>query len=188
MKFIASLIVMLFATGAMAHDSGWGAEPGWDELQMDQDITINWPAHQGVPINNLCVDGASFRTLKPVSYCTRTIVKERRACTDGEATHCRVLGKNDEPSRWERLEEDYVCSEYTTRQNYILSREYRASECVKWHEPISWETDHAYCERFRDVTKVAPLTWEVEYHNAREFIGEAGMMPKYKMYTIPRCQ
>jgi len=218
MKFILSVVVMMFASGAMANNSSqgkgdydrgqrgdygkdrgqrggedgrgwsWGYERGWDELQRDPDITIHWPSHQGVPINNLCHEGLNFRSLRPMEYCARTVVTERRACIDSEGTYCRVLRKGEEPGPLERLEEDYACAEFGVRQTYMISRTYQETECVKWHVPTNYETDNRQCLEFRNVTKQAPLTYEVQYFNTRDFVSEGAPAANYKKYTIPSCR
>ncbi len=176
--------IMLFASTAMGD---WGSEPTWKELQNDKNIEILWPYWRDIRVNDLCVEGNVFRTVRPVRYCAEQVVVKREACTQGEGEFCRVLRKGERAYPSETVRETYGCGDYNmTTRNFRISRTYSTLECVKW-SPSRGEAGQE-CLEERTVTRQAPTTHMVPYFDKRQANGEHSNDWMYKKYTIGSCR
>jgi len=125
----------------------------------------HWPKVSGVPVNELCDAGSSFKTTKP-----------QKSCAVSEVVEASTTGDNYEPA-------SYNCKSYVYSMATI-SKAHTAVECAKW-SPTT-EADIGMCLKWVEVRAIHATTYEVPVY---QDLGEAGYMPvgSFK-YTIPACR
>ncbi len=132
--------------------------------------TINFP--QAIAVSELCTDGETIKTKKPVTVCTEYKVSGWQICRMGEAEICRTaeLGKSARGSEY--VKEEFACAQTETR---VLSvkRTYFVEECSRWSYPAGEGSGPATCTGTTEVvTKVIPLAYKVDIVETAGEVGE----------------
>lgn len=164
MKLIATAILLLVAHFAFAH--------GEEE--------INWPAINGLSINNACATDETFKSLRPVRYCTETRTVRYAVSNQGELGLVRrPLGQRESPRYGEWLEEATKCVAYG-KKDMEVSRYYTHGECA--YNPNYGEV-YEPCTRYITKREKAGLTYSVE---KIVHYGEADQQTFFK-FRVPLC-
>lgn len=148
-------------------------------------IRYEWVAINGLMVNNACVAGDEFRSLKDVKTCTETEVVSRQACRyGGEVEVCRHLRSGESARSDETVREQTRCAAYESAPK-VVSRTYQEVVCVNYEKPS--EESPGRCLETALVSKYAPTTFHIAMY--QDYRGEAGeVYIGTKKFTVPNCQ
>ncbi len=166
MKLLTSLLLTVMAQVALAAE-----------------VTYQWPAVNGLPINNACATEKTFKSVKPITYCSETGVVARYACVYGEAEYCRKLKAGEQPAGNETLREEYGCISQVT-QHVEVSRIVKTTECTKWkNNGEAWD---GQCTEWSTKESFVGLTFSVQRY--KDYGGEVGQVfDGTENYTVAMC-
>lgn len=166
-SFLTSTALTLFASLAFA---GHG------------DVQINWPAVNGLAINNACATDDTFVSLNGVSTCTATKTVRYAVSNQGEVGYMkRQLAAGEQPNSGEWLETEEVCSAYGT-VGLTVSRYVTTSECAYY--PRGGEAYEPACTQYVTKTSKVGRTFSVEQITS---YGEADQQTFFN-FTVPLCE
>lgn len=149
------------------------------------DVRYEWPAVNGIMVNNACATDDVFRTLKPVTVCTKTEVVKRTACRyHGETELCRDLATGEQEKYDEVVHEQTRCAAYKIT-DLEVTRTVHTKRCAEYG-PVT-EASSGECLRMEDYTFKAGRVYHVAKYEMRG--GEAGdVYVGSERFVIPACQ
>lgn len=149
------------------------------------DVRYEWPAVNGIMVNNACATEDTFRTLKPVTVCTDTEVVKRTACRyHGQTEQCRELAIGEQEKFDEFVREETRCAAYKVT-DLEVSRTVKAQRCAEF-APVT-EASSGECLRMEEHVYKAPRTYHISKYELRG--GEAGdVYIGSEHFVIPLCQ
>lgn len=171
-RFISMLLAMVGFTLLAIH-----------EASAANEIRYEWPAVNGLRINNACATADSLRSVTPVTVCTEMGVVARQACVStvvGE--NCRTLVGNEVPHRGESVREDRRCVARAPRPVEV-SRSVTLARCAEYSNVADTNTNN--CLRFEKQTVALDRAFMVSKYEIRPegdvYIGD-------ERYVIPWCR
>ena len=165
MKIIATVILLLAGHLSFAYG----------------DEQINWPAINGLSVNNACATDETFKSLRPVRVCTESKTVRYAVSNQGELGLVRrLLGHRESPRYGEWLEQSSKCVAYG-KQDMEVSRYYTYGECA--YNPHYGEV-YEPCNRYTTKRVKAGLTYSVE---KIVHYGEADQQTFFK-FRVPLCK
>ncbi len=153
------------------------------QMASASNIRYEWPLVNGLAVNNACFTASTFRSIKPIEYCSDLRVVSRQACRmGGEAEICRYIKENGKLYPGEYLVEQKSCYQ-TSGRDVEVSRMVTASKCVKW-TPTT-EMDIGQCLKtetttYKVGTQFKVAMWENGPQGPKNYLGEMD-------FTVPAC-
>lgn len=182
LKLVSVVLALASAPSALAFYAT--LEDPWNIVMADTSLDISWPAVNGLEINNACIRGDSFVSLRPIRSCSAVEVTSRQACRyHGEAELCRNLAPGENAGPFEIYREESHCTAYESH-TVIVPRTYSVTTCVKWTRPT--EASNGECLEFETHQEYAPSSYLVTIY--RTWSQESG--PQFmgnKRFDIPSC-